>query len=131
LKYVSNDYNNQNKIITDRANGLMWQQSGSNTLLTYQDAQEYVQKLNRRRFAGYNDWRFPTIDELTSLIESEKRSNELYIDPIFDKKQHWCWSADTVKGSAGLAWLVNFYYGIVGRNYLDYGNYVRVVRAGQ
>jgi len=133
LKYVSNDYkDNQDGTITDHATGLMWQQSGADNLLSYQKRRKYVRRLNHEHFAGYNDWRLPTIDELTSLLEPEKRKYGLYIDPLFDKKPWWCWSSDTIKGSSGLAWVVGFLGGSVSNGLYNYGNlYVRVVRTGQ
>jgi len=129
--YVTNEYkDNGNGTISDLATGLHWQQSGSGGI-TYQKAKKYVRKLNREKFAGFNDWRLPTIEELASLLESEKRTNDLYIDPIFHKSQRWCWSSDTVKGSSGLAWVVYFYCGYVDYYNLNSSGYVRVVRAGQ
>ena len=109
LEYIPNEYtDNGDRTVLDHATGLMWQQSGSKEWLTYDDGKKYVEGLNMDRFAGYDDWRLPTIDELTSLLEPEKKDNGLYIDPIFDKNQWWCWSADTVKGSSGRAWRVDF-----------------------
>ena len=34
-------------LVFDRATGLLWQKSGSDNVLTYQQAQEYVDTLNR------------------------------------------------------------------------------------
>ncbi len=115
------------KTVTDRKTGLMWQQSGSDEGMTYKDAQAYVRKLNSRQFAGHSDWRLPTIEELASLMENREMNGDLHIDPVFDKKQRWCWSAD--KGASGSAWLANFYYGIVGRLFVDGSSHVRAVRS--
>ncbi|MDZ7302137.1 MAG: DUF1566 domain-containing protein [candidate division KSB1 bacterium] len=96
------------KIVLDHATGLMWQQSGSPDSVTYADAEKYIRDLNNKRFAGYNDWRLPTLEEAMSLMESKEHGG-LYIDPIFDHNQRWIWTAD--KESAGRAWYVDFHYG--------------------
>jgi hypothetical protein len=131
LEYIPNEYeDNGDGTVTDHATGLMWQQSGAKEYLTYENAKKYIDELNRNRFAGHDGWRLPTIDELTSLLEPEKKDNDFYIDPIFDNSQRWCWSADTVKGSSGLAWDVDFGVGVVSdvRDLYD-DCHVRAVRA--
>ncbi|MDM8541732.1 DUF1566 domain-containing protein [Desulfococcaceae bacterium HSG9] len=119
------------QVIKDRATGLMWQQAGSSKYMKYKTAQQYVKKLNRNNFAGYDDWRLPTIDELTSLLTKTKQNGGLYFSSIFNRKQVWCRSSDTVKGSSGSAWDVSFHLGSV--TYFSFGSgcYVRLVRAGQ
>jgi len=108
----------------------MWQKSGSEDSMTYGNAERYVQKLNRRNFAGYNDWRLPTIEELASLMENKKMTGGLYIELMFDNKQKWCWSADQYS-SPGSRWVVGFSYGSVTYHLLNYRDYVRVVSSGQ
>ncbi|MDM8524677.1 DUF1566 domain-containing protein [Desulfococcaceae bacterium HSG8] len=126
-----NDFeNNRDGTVTDHATGLMWQQSGSGTKMTFKEAQDYVRKLNNDGFAGYSDRRLPTLEELASLLESIGRIkiDGLYIDPVFDGKQ-WCRSSD--KRSPGSAWLVNFSSGNVCWRSLDNCRYVRGVRSSQ
>jgi len=111
--------------ITDRAIGLMWQKSGSDNYMTYNKAEAYIRKLNDEKFAGYRDWRIPTLEELASLFKNKGIENNLYINPIFDKKKWWCWSADR-RGSGGW-WIVNFHDGLIDW-YVLYDNLVRGVR---
>ncbi|MCP4401062.1 MAG: DUF1566 domain-containing protein [bacterium] len=130
--YIASQYEDQGMGVFDHATGLLWQKSGSDTYMINEDALKYVKQLNQEKFAGYADWRLPTIPELMSLLEPEKQSNGLYIDPIFDKEQRWCWSADwRVKGegSAGSAWLVGFGSGFVHWLNVKNLNYVRCVRS--
>ncbi|MCP4400416.1 MAG: DUF1566 domain-containing protein [bacterium] len=127
-EYIENNFEDLGDVVIDHATGLMWQKSGSDTTVTYQKAQAYIEDLNRQRFAGYDTWRLPTIPELMSLIESEEHSNGLYLNPIFDDTQRWCWSADTC--SSGSAWHVSFRSGHVNWNDLfDNEGYVRGVRS--
>ena len=129
-QYIQNEYvDNGNGTITDRATGLMWQQSGSDEYMHYDDANTYIDELNRSRLAGYSDWRLPTIPELMSLLEPTEKNDDLYIDPVFDNKQRYCWSADG--RDSGSAWLVGFGSGRVGWPGHGDGYYVRAVRCGQ
>jgi len=128
----NNDFvDNTDGTITDRATNLMWQKSGSNPL-EYKEINGYIAHLNRQRFAGYNDWRLPTIEELLSIKEKKKR-NGLYINPIFDSRQDTCWTSDKHKVRKGL-WVVSF--GTTYVDWLSYANkydngmdeYIRAVR---
>jgi len=114
--------------VTDRATGLMWQKGGSEKYLVYSKTDDYILSLNRDRFADYNDWRLPTVEELASLIENRKMNGGLNIDPVFNKRQEWCWSADKRKSVS--AWYVSFYHGSVYcSGFSSY--YVRAVRSWQ
>ncbi|MFC1811984.1 DUF1566 domain-containing protein [Thermodesulfobacteriota bacterium] len=123
--FANNLVDNGDDTVTDRITGLMWQKNGSDDGMIWQHAKEYVQKLNSMRFAGYADWRLPTIEELASLMKSA-RANELYIHPIFSAKQAFFWSADTF--GSDTAWYANFKGGIIQHIY-DFFYYVRAVRS--
>ncbi len=138
LEYIPNEYEGRGDVVLDRATGLIWQQSGSEELLSYTKAHKYVEALNRQKFAGYTDWRLPTIPELMSLLEPETGSNGSYIDPIFriqDGIFTWYWSSDRVagssgsSGSSGSAWYVDFDDGYVNWYYFQSNFYVRCVRS--
>ncbi len=128
-----NDYTLQNegKVVFDRVSGLMWQQSGSAKDIFFDEAEKYVAKLNSNQFAGYNEWRLPTLEETMSLMEPTEKSGGLHIDPIFDNTQGWIWTSDM--NNTSLAWLVNFVSGncyTYVNDYFDFtsGGYVRAVR---
>jgi len=110
-------------VVIDHATGLMWIQSGSKEYMQWNAAKEWVRNLNDRGYAGYNDWRLPTIEEATSLLEPAKK-NTLYIDPVFDDEQWGIWSGDQ-RGTS--AWSVYFSLGNVRWRYKN--RYVRPVRS--
>jgi len=114
------------QVVYDGATGRTWQQAGSTEYLTYAKAQEYIAALNAKGFAGYHDWRLPTLEEAMSLMEP-KQYGELYLDPMFERKQWWIWTWDEY--STGRACVVNFGNGSCS-HYLvgGYDNYVRAVR---
>jgi serine/threonine-protein kinase len=89
------------KVVIDGATGLMWQQGGSSGPMNLDHVAGYVAGLNKDRFAGFSNWRLPTIDELASLIEARKTVTLLYISPVFAERQKRCWSADEVKSPIG------------------------------
>ena len=117
IRYIDNRFKDRGKVIFDDATGLMWQKWGSDKELTYKEAQAYITQLNDQNFAGYHNWRLPTVEELLSLIEKEQKSDGLCIDPRFDKTQRGVWSADVrqIKGGSSLwpVWLVDFNFGSV------------------
>ena len=117
------------KVVFDEFSCLMWQQGGSKNSMSYEDAKQWVTELKRNRFAGFNDWRLPTLEEAMSLMESEQE-NGLHINPIFDSKQSWIWTADMIYGESR-AWVVNFNLGYCYRYYLYVDYCVRAVRSGQ
>ena len=111
---INHDYNLKtiggDKVVIDRATGLMWHQNGSITCMSWNDVQEWMVSLNNNGFAGYHDWRLPTVEKAALLLESSKK-NDLYIDPIFSNKQQWIWTGDKFGSEA--MWHVNFSYGSV------------------
>ncbi len=133
IRHIDNRFEDRGVVIFDTATGLTWQQSGSDKPLIYADAQAYIEQLNAQNFAGFNDWRLPTIEELLSLLEKERNSDSLYIDPRFDKTQLWVWSVDIkqIKGenSTGSVWVVYFRNERVYWHYLSSQSSVRGVRS--
>lgn len=120
------------KVVIDYTTSLTWQQLGSpETKTGYVEAQSYVGGLNSDNFAGYNDWRIPTLEEAMSLMEPRRLNHGLlYIDPIFDKTFDYIWTTDYFPGSKE-NWLVSFSLGNC-EAYDDFiaSAYVRAVRSG-
>ena len=123
--YVEKEIGND-KVVIDIATGLMWQQSGSDKSLTFKIAESYVVNLNKSKFAGFDDWRLPTLEEAMSLMEPQTKNKDLYIDLVFSKTQRWIWTGDLVSASA--AWIVDFGFGYCNADGLGGYYYVRAVR---
>jgi len=123
MKTLSRD-----EVIIDRTTGLMWQQAISSQPMIYSMAVDWIKYLNRSGFAGFNDWRLPTLGEGLTLLERLPTSGGLYIDPIFPSKQRlWMWTSE--RTGADSAWYVNFNYGYSQLNRTkSSNNYVRAVR---
>lgn len=116
-------------VVVDKATGLTWQQEGSGTYLDYASARQRIMELNQKGYAGYKDWRLPTVEEAMSIMEPKKSSNGLYINPLFGRNQIWIWTVDQLK-SKSWAWVVDFKYGECLRYNPANGSYVRAVRSG-
>lgn len=117
------------KVVIERTTGLMWHQSGSENHTKWENAKKWVQELNTKGYAGYQDWRLPTVDEAVSLLEPDKMSNNLYIAPIFDKNQLYIWTGDSFLAHA--AWVISFRSALTTWSDIKYRNYVRPVRTIQ
>ncbi len=80
--------------VTDPNSGLMWKQSDAwvdmKRFYTWQDHKEYVDKFNKEKFAGYEDWGIPNKAQALTLFDKSgkkqlmDKNGTLYpIDPIF------------------------------------------------
>ena len=114
------------KIVIDHATGLMWHQSGAKNDMSWNKANQWVVDLNSREYAGYNDWRLPTVEEAASLLESETKNGILNIDPAFYSIQAWIWTGD--RYGPDKAWVVHFKRWHVAWHFNVIDTYVRPVR---
>lgn len=117
----------EKKVVVDEKTGLMWQRSASEKRLVWKEGFAYIEQLNAGKFAGHADWRYPTKEELATLIlPEEDRRSGLYIDPVFETQRN-CWSSS--QGEGHEVCYADFYYGdlyMVEGNYANY--FVRAVR---
>ncbi len=99
---------NADKVVIDHATGLMWHQFGSQKYMNWELANNWVEQLNDKGYAGFKDWRLSTVEDTVSLLEPDKKNGNLYIDQAFDIKQQWIWTGDKM-GGLKAAWVVAFY----------------------
>ncbi len=64
-------------MMIDAGNRLMWQQEHSSTTLSPAYAAAYIKALNDRKFAGFSDWRLPTLEECMTLLTKVGRPYKL------------------------------------------------------
>ncbi len=124
-QYIANQFEEFDDIVKDHATGLIWQKSGSERALRNRACWRYIKKLNRICFAGYNDWRLPTINEMLSLIEPVIQADRQYLNQVFDQRQSYCRSSDTMYDEG--VWVTDFVYGTVCCDYFDSYFNIRVV----
>ena len=118
------------QVVIDHSTGLTWQQAGSLKNLNFEQAQDYIRQLSLDNHAGYTDWRLPTLEETMSLMEPRVNEHGLFINPFFEKKQNWIWTADLKLGlpDNGAVWGVGFIIGYCDFYHVSDDVFVRAVR---
>ena len=141
------------EVVKDDIYRLMWQDSGPiNNLLmlqaesmlqknaweakqmTHTQAVEYCENLN---FAGYDDWRLPTANELLSITDDTKYNpaiNKAFKNVAYEtndkgkKNYGWYWSSTESAGGSSNAWIVDFKDGDISWSDVYNSRFVRCVR---
>jgi hypothetical protein len=115
-------------VVVDQQTNLQWQRDASRDRMVWKDGFDYIAQLNEGKFAGHDDWRYPTKEELATLLEKEEnRQTGLYINPAFGNQRN-CWSSTEADHHRAL--YVDFYYGDVYKVEENYANYfIRAVRS--
>jgi hypothetical protein len=121
---------NGDSVVIDHATGLMWPDSGleANTMFFWSSvSEEKGIPLNRGSgYAGFQDWRLPTLEEAVSLLESS-RSHGLFIDPIINKGIEQIFTSD-VSGQR-FVWEVSFAAGSIRLEHNNFASYMVPVRS--
>jgi hypothetical protein len=118
---------NGNNLVIDHVTGLMWHQSGSDNDMEWNKTKQWLKDLNSGGYAGYHDWRLPSLAEAVSLLESNRKNEALCIDTVFSNKQKRIWTGNKLAGSESV-WLIDFQVGTMRWLYIDEKCYVRPVR---
>ncbi len=94
----------------DRETGLLWMTRDywqvNAKWVNWYTANEYVQRMNNKNFAGYQDWRLPTPEEAGTLYDRRKRNEDkdgdkIFIDPMFPKGAGWStWTSEEKRNKA-------------------------------
>ena len=132
-------------VVVDHASGLMWQRGGSGERNGLQgdrkDADEYVRGLNAKKYAGFDDWRLPTLEEAMSLMTPPEKGQPgevtdgdhtvkgvEHIDAAFENSAApILWTADLQSPMRG--WVIYFWDGICNLESLNFNAWVRAVRS--
>ncbi len=100
--------NGDSLTVTDRATGLMWQRGGHD-IGSLRMILKNIDQANQDKYAGFDNWRLPTLEEALSLMENEKNDKDLYLNNCFFKLQAFVFTSDERK--PGGYWFVDFKQG--------------------
>ncbi|WP_314071057.1 DUF1566 domain-containing protein [Campylobacter showae] len=106
-------------VVTDSVYKLMWQDGEEIFKGDYDEAVKYCENLS---FAGFSDWRLPTINELISITDKNKFSpaiNKAFKHIMYKKVTQSSinydkyWSLAKLVNGSSLVWTVGFRSGFV------------------
>ena len=120
-------------VVKDDIYKLMWQDGDlSPHEMTHDEAVHYCENLN---FAGFDDWRLPTVNELLSITDDtrfEPAINKAFKNVAYETTDHrgerWYWSQTKSAGASSSVWVVNSNDGFVGWRDVSSRRFVRCVR---
>ena len=118
------------KVVYDEFSCLMWQQGGSSKTMNFEDAKQWITEINRNRFAGFSDWRLPTLEEAMSLVEPIEKINRC-ISLIFGSRQGYIWTSDLEQRKELKAWVLYLGNGHCSEEVVVGYCFVRAVRSVQ
>jgi hypothetical protein len=95
-------------VVIDQRTRLMWQRDGID-IGSLRSIQKNIEDLNKRKFAGFADWRLPTMEEAMSLMEPEKNLKGIFLNPCFSKEQPFIFVA--ARRKPGGYWFVDYKQG--------------------
>jgi len=138
-KLLNRFQDNHNGTITDTITGFMWQKcsmgqtynsvtkgcDGSPNKYTWQDALAACETLD---FAGYDDWRLPSRNELHSIVDYSKGALSIDTNYFPDTESFGYWSSTSDAKDTNFAW--RMYFGGIYTYNKTNTYYVRAVRSG-
>ena len=88
---------NGDETITDTKTGLIWMKKDSylhsGHWINWFESVQFIKNVNEEGFANQYDWQLPTVEQLTTLYETDKINSKvlgsgmnIHIDPIFAKE---------------------------------------------
>ncbi len=75
----------------DLDTGLIWEVNKKKSYFKFTSAKDIIKKLNSQEYAGFKDWRLPTIDELKSLISDNPFHKSYIKKPLNSEMNNLYW----------------------------------------
>lgn len=97
-------------LVLDNLTGLFWLRNANPAEfpVTWQEALDYIARMNRQKFCGNTDWRLPNRRELRSLMAFNTRKPALPEGHPFENVfLGWYWTSTSAATHPGYAWYVH------------------------
>jgi hypothetical protein len=130
-------FDHRNGTLTDQSTGLMWKKClegqqgaecyGKPSNIPWEQAWESAQLVSSSRFAGYSNWRLPTLQELESIVERQCQSPAANLQVFPHMPAEGVWSGNDL-GENLNAIGMDFNRGKPFESLKAGGKYVRLVR---
>ncbi len=106
--------------VRDDVTGLIWEvktdddgPQDTDNVYTFAEAQAFIAGLNAAELGGYDDWRLPTIKELSTLVDASIAGTAIATAyfPLTVRDNYW--STTVYELDSAKMWTVFFYHGFV------------------
>jgi hypothetical protein len=109
-----------NGLVADPLTGLIWYRCGAGQawldgecqgeplMLPFEDAKDWAESIE---LAGFDDWRVPETDDMTSLVEADCKSPSINTRVFLGIEPEVYWSSESNFWIRSMAWSFYFYRG--------------------
>ncbi len=95
-------------VVIDQRTSLMWQAGGLD-ISSIRTMQKNIERLNQGNFAGFHDWRMPSLEEAMSLMDPAVNEKDIHLNTCFSKEFPFVFVA--AKRKPGGYWFVDYKHG--------------------
>jgi len=98
------------ELVLDQLTGLLWLRNANPAKfpVTWQEALDYISRMNEEKMAGHTDWCLPNRRELRSLLAFDTRKPALPAGHPFENVfLGWYWTSTSAAIHSGYAWYVH------------------------
>jgi hypothetical protein len=92
-------------VVIDSLTNVMWQRFSNVPSISYRQVENAINKLNKARWQGFDDWRPPTIEEIMTLLVPKRNRHGLYLSKVWNCNVKDIWSCNPACDSLSVQWI--------------------------